>query len=635
MATLEVLPFESLPLGFRFRPTDEELLNHYLKRKINGRIKGDIVVIPEVDVCKCEPWDLPGKSLIKSEDPEWFFFVPKDRKYPNGQRSNRATEAGYWKATGKDRTIRTRAPSPTAVGMKKTLVFYRGRAPRGKRTRWIMHEYRAVEPDFEQGGFVLCRLFKKPEEKNPTSNAEEMDSSGFSPTLSRPSPDDMLHGDDSLDEFTTPLPQETVPRNLDDVVGNSMAKSEETHSYSDLTVDIGASGIDMDNMKVYPVPSDLCNLNPGCEQHGLDVFYYNSPSDYYLNYLSFDDNGVGMPSNDEDGDSELVTEFLDAILVNNEEESPPELNKFLENATGIVPASQVYSIKPESPLESTSGIGSVIGNNADIEVLLPQENPVFVTSCQLRGPISPSSYFMPPTPNSYNELGAQLDAFMDSVDFQYSENFSADELQSMNSFNGKGMFESSDEPNNIFSVTDLSHDLLKNEPDVSGGDISAGSGIKIRSRRQQVSANPNQVRHQGMVARRIRLQISSHLGSTVIADDKSSSANGDHDAKAEMTESGKNAEFETPTLNSSAGMAYFGSSDNDDNTSSWHVEDTASPIELRLKTKEPNDLCVKPEDPPLHGALKASVAYFGRVTVVIPVILCVLCIGIGWFFSSR
>lgn len=53
------LAMESLPLGFRFRPTDEELINHYLRLTINGR-HSEVQVIPEVDVCKWEPWDLPG-----------------------------------------------------------------------------------------------------------------------------------------------------------------------------------------------------------------------------------------------------------------------------------------------------------------------------------------------------------------------------------------------------------------------------------------------------------------------------------------------------------------------------------------------------------------------------------------------
>lgn len=80
---------------------------------------------------------LPAKAIIKS-DQEWFFFSPRGKKYPNGSQSKRATEIGYWKATGKERAVKS---GLNAIGTKRTLVFHIGRAPKGERTEWIMHEY--------------------------------------------------------------------------------------------------------------------------------------------------------------------------------------------------------------------------------------------------------------------------------------------------------------------------------------------------------------------------------------------------------------------------------------------------------------------------------------------------------------
>ncbi|KAM0935412.1 putative transcription factor NAM family [Dioscorea sansibarensis] len=154
----------SLPPGFRFHPTDDELVGYYLKRKVDG-LKIELEVIPVIDLYKCDPWDLPDKSFLPKRDMEWFFFCPRDRKYPNGSRTNRATASGYWKATGKDRKI---VCEPSVAALKKTLVFYRGRAPGGERTDWVMHEYRLCEDHFHGaynfvGAYALCRVVKRNE----------------------------------------------------------------------------------------------------------------------------------------------------------------------------------------------------------------------------------------------------------------------------------------------------------------------------------------------------------------------------------------------------------------------------------------------------------------------------------------
>ncbi|THG10245.1 hypothetical protein TEA_003647 [Camellia sinensis var. sinensis] len=131
--------FSRVPPGFRFHPSDEELVDYYLRKKITYR-RIDLDIIKEVDLYKIEPWDLQELCRIGTEEQdEWYFFSHKDKKYPTGTRTNRATTAGFWKATGRDKAIYSKH---NLIGMRKTLVFYKGRAPNGQKSDWIMHEYR-------------------------------------------------------------------------------------------------------------------------------------------------------------------------------------------------------------------------------------------------------------------------------------------------------------------------------------------------------------------------------------------------------------------------------------------------------------------------------------------------------------
>ncbi|KAK9073103.1 hypothetical protein SSX86_007425 [Deinandra increscens subsp. villosa] len=154
--------FSHVPPGFRFHPTDEELVDYYLRKKINSR-RIDLDVIRDIDLYKIEPWDLTELCRLGTEEQnEWYFFSHKDKKYPTGSRTNRATTAGFWKATGRDKAIYSKHD---LVGMRKTLVFYRGRAPNGQKSDWIMHEYRLESDEnattTQEEGWVVCRVFKK------------------------------------------------------------------------------------------------------------------------------------------------------------------------------------------------------------------------------------------------------------------------------------------------------------------------------------------------------------------------------------------------------------------------------------------------------------------------------------------
>ncbi|OWM63576.1 NAC domain-containing protein 104 [Punica granatum] len=157
----------NLPPGFRFYPTDEELVVHFLHRKA-ALLPCHPDVIPDLDLYPYDPWELEGKAL--AEGNKWYYFSRRTQ--------DRVTDNGYWKPLGVDEPIVTSANE--RVGMKKYFVFYVGEAPGGMKTNWIMHEYRLFSgggPSTSSGGrssskrkgntrtdyskWVLCRVHER------------------------------------------------------------------------------------------------------------------------------------------------------------------------------------------------------------------------------------------------------------------------------------------------------------------------------------------------------------------------------------------------------------------------------------------------------------------------------------------
>ncbi|BFG22330.1 hypothetical protein CerSpe_086050 [Prunus speciosa] len=188
----------SVPVGFRFHPTDEELVTHYLKKKLKGMDSHVSNIIREIDILKFEPWDLPDKSLIKSDDENWFFFY----KYKKGIR---ATKEGFWKITSKDRVIKAR-DNRTVIAKKRILTFYIGRVRKSTKTNWVIHEYYIPDdahPNAKQRDFVLCHLKKNVKKSDENTDVATTCDEGEPSTHNASDFENPpVHGMESLEEDT-------------------------------------------------------------------------------------------------------------------------------------------------------------------------------------------------------------------------------------------------------------------------------------------------------------------------------------------------------------------------------------------------------------------------------------------------
>ncbi|KAL3730079.1 hypothetical protein ACJRO7_027133 [Eucalyptus globulus] len=148
-------------VGYRFHPTEEELIN-YLKSKVTG-CRETFCIIPTLEnIYEIDPWDLPAKfnenSIIRSKDQEWWFICPQTQN----QRISRKTPCGFsWKITGKHIDIKAKNDDKK-IGSKITLVFIDGRNSKGTRSNWVLHEF---HPHPDDTGFVIYCLKMKQNEK--------------------------------------------------------------------------------------------------------------------------------------------------------------------------------------------------------------------------------------------------------------------------------------------------------------------------------------------------------------------------------------------------------------------------------------------------------------------------------------
>nr|CAB3481563.1 unnamed protein product [Digitaria exilis] len=166
-----VAALRQLPPGFRFRPTDEEVVVQYLRRKAFG-VPLPAAVIPVVrHLYSLDPWDIPITSADDdaSEEGDKYFFAV--RPATGGAR---ATASGRWKPAGKEKAVVLPRPcggGSLLVGVKRVMTFVprRNKKAESLAAGWVMHEYRLAASLHKngcslaqaEGEWVVCRVFKK------------------------------------------------------------------------------------------------------------------------------------------------------------------------------------------------------------------------------------------------------------------------------------------------------------------------------------------------------------------------------------------------------------------------------------------------------------------------------------------
>ncbi|KAI3768824.1 hypothetical protein L2E82_19659 [Cichorium intybus] len=124
-----------MPIGYRFRPTDEEIIIHYLRPKVFSLPLPAPAILHAHHLFLHHPSRLPGDHKEKR-----YFFCKTSSHRPF------SNPAGYWKPVINSEKFILAPGCNHPIGFKKRFVFYQVSDHRRSRTPWILHQFRLLYP---------------------------------------------------------------------------------------------------------------------------------------------------------------------------------------------------------------------------------------------------------------------------------------------------------------------------------------------------------------------------------------------------------------------------------------------------------------------------------------------------------
>ncbi|KAK5827020.1 NAC domain-containing protein 41-like [Gossypium arboreum] len=144
-----------IPPGYRFEPTDIELLQDYLWKKVNGD------PLPYNIISECEIYGNQDKepwNVFIETSTETFYVFTKLKKKGKGKNIDRVAGCGTWKGQKTDPIMYEKMK----IGNRKLFVYEVKGSNEGVKGHWIMHEFSLVDEEDKQiGDYVVCSIRNK------------------------------------------------------------------------------------------------------------------------------------------------------------------------------------------------------------------------------------------------------------------------------------------------------------------------------------------------------------------------------------------------------------------------------------------------------------------------------------------